>query len=50
VRVSQYESVEAHKEYHHSEALRQQIDLLRTFVESSSPGFYEEAYTTGDFK
>ena len=50
VRVSQYESVEAHKEYHQSEALRQQIDRLRPFVESSSPTLYEELYTTGDFK
>jgi quinol monooxygenase YgiN len=50
VRVSQYESAEAHKEYHQSEALRQQIDRLRPFVESSSPTLYEELYTTGDFK
>ena len=50
VRVSQYESAEAHKEYHQSEALRQQIDRLRPFVESSSPTLNEELYTTGDFK
>ena len=50
VRVSQYESAEAHKEYHQSEALRQQIGLLRNLVESSKPILYEEVYTTGDFK
>jgi quinol monooxygenase YgiN len=50
VRVSQYESLEAHKEIHQSESLRQQIDRLRPFVESSNPGLYEEAHTTGDFK
>jgi heme-degrading monooxygenase HmoA len=50
VRVSQYESAEAHKEYHHSEALRQQIARLCPFVESSSPTLCEEVYTIGDFK
>lgn len=50
VRVSQYESVEAHNEYHHSEDLRQQIGKLRPLVESSSPALYEEVYTTGEFK
>jgi quinol monooxygenase YgiN len=50
VRVSQYESVEAHKELHQSEALRQQIDRLRPFLESSNPALYEEAHTAGDFK
>jgi quinol monooxygenase YgiN len=50
VRVSQYESAEAHKKYHESEALQQQIGLLRNFVESSKPFLYEEVYTTGDFK
>jgi Antibiotic biosynthesis monooxygenase len=50
VRVSQYESVEAHKELHQSEALRQEIDRLRPFLESSSPGLYEEVHTTDDFK
>jgi quinol monooxygenase YgiN len=50
VRVSQYESAEAHKEYHQSEALRQQIGQLRNLVESSKVEFYEEAYSTGDFK
>jgi quinol monooxygenase YgiN len=50
VRVSQYESVEAHKEIHQSETLRQQIERLRPLVESSSPGLYEVASTTGDLK
>jgi heme-degrading monooxygenase HmoA len=50
VRVSQYESVEAQKEYHLSGALRQQIKKLSALVESSNPTLYEEVYTTGDFK
>jgi quinol monooxygenase YgiN len=50
VRVSQYESVEAHKALHQSEALRQQIERLLPFLESSNPGLYEEVHTTGDFK
>lgn len=49
VRVSQFESVEALNEIRQNEALRQQIDRLRAFVESSSPGLYEEVHTTGDF-
>lgn len=50
VRVTQYESVEAQKEYHQSEALQQQIALLRTFVESSAVDLYEEVRSTGNFK
>jgi quinol monooxygenase YgiN len=50
IRVTQYESAEVKKEYHQSEALQQQIALLRTFVESSTTGLYEEVRTTGDFK
>ena len=50
VRVTQYESVEAHKEYHQGEALQQQIGLLRAFVDSSSPGLYDEFHTAGNFK
>jgi quinol monooxygenase YgiN len=50
VRVSQYESLEAQKEYHQSEALQRQIRLLSSYVESSKPVLYEEVYTTGDFK
>jgi quinol monooxygenase YgiN len=50
VRVSQYESVEAHEEIHQSEALRQEIDRLRPLLESSNPALYEEVHTTGDFK
>jgi quinol monooxygenase YgiN len=49
VRVSQYESIEAHKEVHQDEALRQHIDRLSPLFESSSPALYEEVYTTGDF-
>jgi heme-degrading monooxygenase HmoA len=48
VRVSHYESAEAHKELHQSEALRQQIERLRPFIESSSPALYEEVLRTGD--
>jgi quinol monooxygenase YgiN len=50
VRVTHYESVEAHKDYHQSEGLQQQTGLLRAFVESSSPGLYEEVHTIGNFK
>ena len=50
VRVSQYESIEAHKEVHQDEALRQHIDRLSPLFESSNPALYEEVYTTGDFK
>jgi heme-degrading monooxygenase HmoA len=50
VRVSRYESVEAVNEVHQSEALREQIDRLRQFVESSNPSLYEEVHTRGDFK
>jgi quinol monooxygenase YgiN len=50
IRVTQYESAEVHKEYHQSEALQQQIALLRTFVESSTAGLYEEVRSTGNFK
>jgi quinol monooxygenase YgiN len=50
VRVSQFESIEAHDKIRQSEALRQQIDKLRPLVESSNPGLYEEVHTTGDFK
>jgi hypothetical protein len=48
VRVSKYESAEAHKEYHQSEALREDIDRLST-LPSSSPALYEEVYKAGDF-
>jgi quinol monooxygenase YgiN len=48
VRVSQYESIEAHKEVHQDEALRQHIDRLSPFFESSSPALYEEVCTAGD--
>jgi quinol monooxygenase YgiN len=48
VRVSKYESAEAHKEYHQSEVLREHIDRLST-LPSSSPALYEEVYKAGDF-
>jgi quinol monooxygenase YgiN len=48
VRVSKYESIEAHKEVHQDEALRQHIDRLSPLFESSSSALYEEVYTTGD--
>ncbi|UWZ84164.1 antibiotic biosynthesis monooxygenase [Occallatibacter riparius] len=50
VRVVQYESAEAQKEYEQDQALRQQVSFLRNFVESATAGFYEEVRTTGDFK
>lgn len=50
VRVVQYESVEAHKEYQQNEALQEQVALLRSFVESATGNLYEEVRTTGDFK
>jgi hypothetical protein len=50
VRVTLYDSVEAHKEYHQGEALRQQIGLLHAFVDSSSPGLDDEVHTAGNFK
>ena len=49
VRVSQYESIEAHKEVHQDETLRQHIDRLSPLVESSGPALYEEVSTAGDF-
>lgn len=50
VRVVQYESVEAHKEYQQDEALQQHVARLRNFVESATGRLYEEVRTTGDFK
>jgi quinol monooxygenase YgiN len=50
VRVTQYESLEAHKETHQNEALLKQINQLRPLVESSTSGLYEEVRTTGDFE
>jgi quinol monooxygenase YgiN len=50
VRVVQYESAEAQKEYEQDQALRQQVSLLRNFVESATAGLYDEVRTTGDFK
>ena len=50
VRVVQYESAEAHKEYQQDEALQQQVALLCNFVDSATASLYEEVRTTGDFK
>jgi quinol monooxygenase YgiN len=50
VRLTQYESIEAHEEIHQSESLRQHISALRSLVESSSANLYEEAFATADFK
>jgi quinol monooxygenase YgiN len=50
VRVVQYESIEAHREYQQDPALQQQVALLRDFVESATASLYEEVRTTGDFK
>jgi quinol monooxygenase YgiN len=50
VRMSLYESVQAHHDQNQNEALQQQIGRLRPLVESASPALYEEVYTTGDFK
>jgi quinol monooxygenase YgiN len=50
VRVVQYESVEAHKDYQQDESLQHQVALLRNFVESATASLYEEVCTTGDFK
>ena len=50
VRVVQYESAAAQKEYEQDEALQKQVALLRNFVESAAGNVYEEVRTTGDFK
>ena len=50
VRVVQYESIEAHREYQQEEALQKQVALLRNFVESATASLYEEVRTAGDFK
>jgi heme-degrading monooxygenase HmoA len=49
VRVSQFESIEAQREVHQDEALRQHIDTLKPLVESSTSALYEEVNTRGDF-
>ena len=48
VRVTQYESIEAHDQVQQDEQLRQQIAILRPLVESSRPALYEEAQTPED--
>jgi heme-degrading monooxygenase HmoA len=50
VLVSQFESVEAQEAIMGSAELRAHLAKLREMVESSSPDFYEEAYTYGAFK
>ena len=48
VRVSTYESAEAHKEIHESESLKQHIAMLQPLIESSTPALYEEVTTSRD--
>ena len=50
VLVSQFESVRAQEQIFQTDAFKQHLNKLRSLVESSSPGVYEEAYSTGDFK
>jgi quinol monooxygenase YgiN len=50
VRVSTFESIEAHRAIHESESLRQQIATLRPFVESSSSALYEDVSATADVR
>ncbi len=50
VLVSQFESMEAQEKIRQTDAFKQNLSRLQSLVESSSPGLYEEAYTTGTFK
>ena len=50
VLVSQFESIKAQEEIFQLPSFKENLNKLRTFVESSSPATYEEAYTTGGFK
>jgi quinol monooxygenase YgiN len=49
VLVSQFESREAQERIRASDAFQQHIARLKTLIVSTSPKFYEEAYTTGTF-
>jgi heme-degrading monooxygenase HmoA len=50
VLLSQFESFEANEKIRQTDAFKQNLSRLQSLVESSSPAFYDEAYTTGDFK
>jgi heme-degrading monooxygenase HmoA len=50
VLVSEFESIKAQEEIFQRPSFKENLNKLRTFVESSSPAIYEEAYTTGGFK
>lgn len=49
VLVSEFRSRSAQEETLQRPAFKEHLQTLRTFVESSSPSLYEEAYSTGDF-
>lgn len=49
VLVSTFESKDAQEKLLRRAEFKEHIQHLQTFVESSSPVFYEEAYTTGAF-
>lgn len=49
VLVSKFESKQAQEEILQSSAFKAHVQKLQEFVESSSPVFFEVAYTTGDF-
>ena len=50
VLISQFESAEAQARILQSDAFQQHIGRLRELIVSSSPKFYEAAYTTGAFQ
>jgi quinol monooxygenase YgiN len=50
VLVSVFQSKGAHDEIMQSADFKEHLRKLQPLVESSSPSFYEEAYTTGDFR
>src|SRR5438477_2406812 len=50
VLVSQFRSMNAQEEMRQSDIFKKHLAQLAPLIESSSPGFYEEAYTTGDFR
>jgi heme-degrading monooxygenase HmoA len=49
VLVSTFESKQAQEDIMTGDAFKAHVQGLQSFVESSSPAFFEEAYTTGDF-
>jgi len=50
VLVSTFESKSAQEEILQGADFKAHLKRLQPLVESSTPNFYEEAYTTGDFK